>query len=78
MPTDSPLELGFDFPKRGAALFEALPDVFTFDDLMQAADQLAMPSAEAVEHFRIMQREELVVETNRNRWRKNVDALPDL
>ncbi|GEM_PF-3646333 len=50
-----------DFPLRGMALFGALPDAFTFDDLMAAADHLGIPSLEAVEHIRIMEREQLIV-----------------
>ncbi|HET6566546.1 MAG TPA: hypothetical protein VFG50_01190 [Rhodothermales bacterium] len=49
-----------DFPLRGLALFEALADSFSFDDLMSAADRLEIPSLEAVEHLRIMMREQMV------------------
>lgn len=53
-----------DFPLRGMALFGALPDEFSFDDLMLAADHLGIPSLEAVEHIRIMEREQLIVIVN--------------
>jgi hypothetical protein len=49
-----------DFPLRGMALFGALPEVFTFDELMMAADHLEIPSLEAVEHIRIMEREQII------------------
>ncbi len=49
-----------DFTLRGAALLDALPDEFSFEDLMEAADNLELPSEEAVEHLRIMMREEMV------------------
>lgn len=49
-----------DFPLRGMALFGVLPEVFTFDDLMIAADHLGIPSLEAVEHIRIMEREQMI------------------
>lgn len=49
-----------DFPLRGLALFEALADPFTFDDLMSVADRLEIPSLEAVEHLRIMMREQMI------------------
>ena len=62
---------GFDFPQRGMTLYEALPGAFTFDDLMDAAEELGIPSQEAVEHFRIMLREDAVSATRADRWLKN-------
>lgn len=49
-----------DYVARGEALFDALPASFSFDNLMEAAETLGIPTAEAIEHLRIMLREELI------------------
>lgn len=50
-----------DYVARGEALFDAVAVSFSFDDLMEAAERLGIPTAEAIEHLRIMLREELIV-----------------
>jgi hypothetical protein len=64
-----------DYTLRGTTLFEALPDWFSFDDLMTTADRLEISSIEAVEHLRIMQREQLIG-MRYSRFYKTKDARP--
>lgn len=49
-----------DYVWRGETLFYALPNPFSFDDLLDVADRLTISNTEAIEHLRIMLREELV------------------
>ena len=50
----------FEIPERAADLFEALPETFTFDTLLEAAERLHIASEEAAGYLRTYQAEEMV------------------
>ncbi len=50
----------FDIPERAADLFEILPETFTFDALLEAAERLQIASEEATGYLRTYQAEEMV------------------
>ncbi len=49
-----------DIPERAADLFEILPETFTFDALLEAAERLQIASEEATGYLRTYQAEEMV------------------
>ena len=50
----------FEIPERAAAMFEALPETFTFDALLDAAERLQIGSEEAAGYLRTYQAEEMI------------------
>ncbi len=50
----------FEIPERAADLFEALPETFTFDVLLEAAERLQIESEAAAGYLRTYQAEEMV------------------
>jgi len=50
----------FEIPERAADLFEALPETFTFDAFLEAAERLQIASEEATGYLRTYQAEEMI------------------